>query len=100
MRLEWDEAKRQATLEHRGLDFADCKEIFANVTFESPDDRKNYGEPRTICIGFLKGRMVVVVYTQRGVHRRINRTLRESMERNALLDAVRQVVREELHRPS
>ena len=71
MRLEWDEAKRQATLEHRGLDFADCNEIFANVTFEFPDDRKNYGEPRTICIGFLKGRMVAVVYTQRGVHRRI-----------------------------
>jgi len=71
MRLEWDEAKRQATLEHRGLDFADCVEVFADVTFEFPDTRKDYGEARTVCIGFLKNRMVAVVYTQRGGTRRI-----------------------------
>ena len=33
----------------------------------------------------------------RGYQTLINRTLRESMERNALLDAVRKVVREEMH---
>ena len=37
---------------------------------------------------------------RRGYQTLINRTLRESMERESLLDAVRQVVREELHRPS
>jgi len=34
----------------------------------------------------------------RGYQTLINRTLRESMERESLLDAVRKVVREELHR--
>ncbi|MHB1267935.1 MAG: BrnT family toxin [Acidithiobacillus ferriphilus] len=71
MCLEWDEAKRQATLEHRGLDFADCATVFAGVTFEFPDDRKDYGEPRTVCIGFLDEQMVAVVYTLRGTHWRI-----------------------------
>ncbi|MBU2810976.1 BrnA antitoxin family protein [Acidithiobacillus thiooxidans] len=35
---------------------------------------------------------------QRGYQTLINRTLRESMERESLLDAVRKVLREELHR--
>lgn len=71
MTLDWDEEKRQATLVHRKLDFADCVEVFADVTYEFPDTRKDYGEARTVCIGFLKDRMVAVVYTQRGDTRRI-----------------------------
>jgi uncharacterized DUF497 family protein len=71
MKLDWDEDKRQATLAHRELDFVDCVEVFADVTFEFPDTRKDYGEARTVCIGFLKNRMVAVVYTQRGDTRRI-----------------------------
>ena len=71
MKLDWDEEKRQTTLAHRELDFADCVEVFADVTFEFPDTRKDYGEARTVCIGFLKNRMVAVVYTQRGDTRRI-----------------------------
>ncbi len=71
MNLDWDEEKRQATLAHRVLDFADCTEVFADVTFEFPDTRKDCGEARTVCIGFLKNRMITVVYTQRGDTRRI-----------------------------
>ena len=71
MTLDWDEEKRQAPLVHRDLDFADCVEVFADVTYEFPDIRKDYGEARTVCIGFLKDRMVAVVYTQRGDTRRI-----------------------------
>ncbi|MBU2840648.1 BrnT family toxin [Acidithiobacillus thiooxidans] len=71
MNLDWDEEKRRSTLAHRELDFADCVEVFADVTFEFPDKRKDYGEARTVCIGFLKNRMVAVVYTQRGDTRRI-----------------------------
>ncbi|MBN6742250.1 BrnT family toxin [Acidithiobacillus sp. MC6.1] len=71
MELEWDEEKRQTTLQHRGLDFADCAQVFAGVTFEFPDTRKDYGEPRMVCVGFLKERMVAVVYTSRSPRRRI-----------------------------
>ncbi|RBL98500.1 BrnT family toxin [Acidithiobacillus ferridurans] len=71
MKLDWDEEKRQTTLAHRERDFADCVEVFADVTFEFPDKRKDYGEACTVCIGFLKNRMIAVVYTQRGNTRRI-----------------------------
>ena len=32
MKLSWDEAKRLATLEERGLDFADAEELFVEGT--------------------------------------------------------------------
>jgi uncharacterized DUF497 family protein len=71
MKLEWNEDKRQATLAERGLDFADCAEVFEGITHSFSDKRKEYGEPRIISVGFLKRRMVVIVYTPRGVGRRI-----------------------------
>ena len=58
MRIEFDPAKREATLEHRGLDMARAAEIFAGSTLTIADDRKDYGELRFITIGRLDGRMV------------------------------------------
>jgi uncharacterized DUF497 family protein len=71
MRISYDPAKREATLADRGLDFADTPLVFAGVTLEIDDLRKDYGERRIICFGRLEGRMVVVGYTQRGDTRRI-----------------------------
>jgi uncharacterized DUF497 family protein len=65
MKLCWDEEKRAKTLKERGLDFADCEEVFAGPTIEYPDDRKDYGEQRWITIGFLGTKLVVIVSTQR-----------------------------------
>jgi len=45
--------------------------VFAGVTVEIEDTRKNYGETRMICYGLLEGRMVVVGYTPRGADRHI-----------------------------
>ena len=59
MRITFDPAKREKTLAERGLDFADAVYVFAGVTLEVEDTRKNYGEPRIICYGFLAERMVV-----------------------------------------
>ena len=36
---------------------------------EVEDDRRDYGEKRILCVGFLEGRMVLVGYTPRGVAR-------------------------------
>lgn len=69
--LEWDEDKRRATLEERGLDFADCAAVFAGITHNCHDERRDYGEPRIISVGFLRGRMVVIAYTPREQARRI-----------------------------
>ena len=71
MRITFDPAKRDKTLAERGLDFADAAFVFSGVTLEVEDTRKDYGEPRIICYGFLAGRIVVVGYTPRGADRHI-----------------------------
>lgn len=65
MRITFDPAKRERTLEERDLDFASADEVFAGATFDRVDDRKDYGEERIITIGRMADRMVVVVWTQR-----------------------------------
>jgi uncharacterized DUF497 family protein len=71
VRITFDAAKRAATLEHRGLDFADAALVFAGRHFTAPDERRDYGEPRFITAGELGGRLVVLVWTPRGSARRI-----------------------------
>ncbi len=71
MHIEYDEAKRAKTLQERGLDFADAAKVFAGPTLDRTDDRADYGEPRTITMGELAGRVVVLVWTPRGTGRRI-----------------------------
>jgi uncharacterized DUF497 family protein len=71
MKITFDPAKRKTTLAERGLDFADAALVFAGVTLEVEDTRKNYGETRIICYGLLEDRMVVVGYTPRGADRHI-----------------------------
>ena len=80
MRITWDPAKRDAALVRRGLDFADANIVFNGSTFDWIDDRFDYGEVRTITIGTLRGRMVVVVWTQRGEARHII-SMRKANER-------------------
>jgi uncharacterized DUF497 family protein len=71
MLITFDPGKREKTLAERGLDFADAIFVFAGVTLEIEDTRKNYGETRVIGYGLLEGRMVVVGYTPRGADRHI-----------------------------
>ena len=71
MLVTYDPAKRKATLDERGLDFKDAEIVFAGPTFEVEDVRRNYGEVRVLCFGFLHGRVVVVGYTPRGADRHV-----------------------------
>ncbi|MYI63615.1 MAG: BrnT family toxin, partial [Gemmatimonadetes bacterium] len=71
MKIEFDPAKRNATLQIRGLDMARAPDVFAGATLTIEDNRKDYGEPRYITIGFLANRMVILAWTQRGKVRRI-----------------------------
>ena len=66
MAITYDPAKRDRTLRERGLDFNDADEVFAGRVYQQRDDRRDYGEARLITIGFLRGRMVVLVWTPRG----------------------------------
>src|SRR3546814_12166279 len=69
MRISYDPAKRQKTLDDRGLDFEDVAAVFAGLTFEVEDTRQDYGETRMICFGYLAGRLAVIGYTPRGAAR-------------------------------
>jgi uncharacterized DUF497 family protein len=72
VRITYDPAKWAATLANRGLDFAAAVEVFAGVHTVAADDRRDYGEPRFISAGYLRGgRMVVIVWTPRGDARHI-----------------------------
>ena len=71
MRVTYDPAKRQRTFEERGLDFEDATTVFAGVTLDVKDLRKDYGETRIICYGYLEGRLVVIGYTPRGNDRHV-----------------------------
>jgi uncharacterized DUF497 family protein len=80
MEIDFDPAKREKALIERGLDFLRVGEVFAGVTVTMVDERQNYGESRFISVGQLDGRVVVVVWTPRGVTRRII-SMRKANER-------------------
>lgn len=80
MDIEFDTAKRDATRKARGLDMADAGEVFDGAHLTIEDDRQDYGEPRFITVGHLKGRMVFVAWNPRGAARRII-SLRKANER-------------------
>ena len=69
--ITFDPVKRQRTLDHRGLDFADAVEVFADSTFEFVDGRRDYGETRIVTAGPLRGRLMIVVWTPRGDARHV-----------------------------
>lgn len=71
MKVTFDPVKRDATLKSRTLDFADAETVFAGRSYTKQDLRFDYGEPRFQTIGFLAGRMVMVVWTPRGEARHI-----------------------------
>jgi uncharacterized DUF497 family protein len=80
MEITFDPPKRDTALAERGLDFADAKVVFEGITLEVEDTRRDYGETRMICYGYLAGRMVVVGYTPRGAARHVF-SMRKANER-------------------
>jgi uncharacterized DUF497 family protein len=66
MKFEWDEKKNKTNIKTHGFDFADAWEIFESPMLVKLDTRNEYGEDRWVGIGFLRRRIVVVVFTERG----------------------------------
>jgi uncharacterized DUF497 family protein len=71
MKITFDPVKRDSTFEERGLAFEDAALVFAGDTLTVEDRRKDYHEPRYQTIGFIAGRMVMVVWTPRGANRHV-----------------------------
>ncbi len=80
MKIEFDPDKRNRTLIERGLDYTRAVEIFLGKHLTNEDSRKDYLEHRFQTIGWLDGRLVVVVWTPRGSSRRII-SMRKANER-------------------
>jgi uncharacterized DUF497 family protein len=66
MKIEWDEEKNAINIRKHGFDFADAWEIFERPMLTRIDDRFDYSEERWVGIGSLRGRIVVIVFTERG----------------------------------
>lgn len=80
MRISFDPVKRDWTLRERGLLFEEAVEVFAGLTIDIPDRRRDYGEDRISSVGYLRGRMVIVVWTPRGDARHVI-SMRKANER-------------------
>lgn len=66
MNFEWDEKKREKTLQERGIDFVDAAMIWLDPRKqERVDNRQKYGETRFQAIGQSKLGILFVVYTER-----------------------------------
>ena len=79
-----DPKKRDWTLRERGLDFEDAAEVFSGITVDIPDLRFDYGENRIMTVGYLRDRMVVVLWTPRGDARHVF-SMRKANEREQKL---------------
>ena len=71
MELEWDEDKRQKTLESRQLDFADIAYIDSTSLVSEQDTRRDYGEVRFSSFAYLDGRLINFCWTPRAGRMRI-----------------------------
>lgn len=64
--FEWHESKNRTNQLKHGLAFEDAQEVFLGECLTFRDPRLEYGEHRHITLGLLRGRVVVVVHTERG----------------------------------
>jgi len=71
MVFEWDETKSLANAKTRGLPFEIATALFDGPTLESPHRRRDHGERRVKAIGRAAGQVLVCMYTDRSVVRRI-----------------------------
>ncbi|WP_366518349.1 BrnT family toxin [uncultured Paracoccus sp.] len=84
MMFEWDEVKRQTTLQKHGIDFVDAIEVFDQPHLRLTGISKV--EQREIVIGSVRKITIAVVFTMRGdvtriiTVRRARRNEREAYE--------------------
>ncbi len=64
--VTWDEAKRRENIRKHELDFVGCEAIFSGPVISEEDARSAYSEQRINVIGFLRGEVVFMTYTERG----------------------------------
>jgi uncharacterized DUF497 family protein len=63
--MTYDASKRKRNKRKHTIDLADCDAVFDGPMLTREDTRQGYGEQRLISLGRLKGRIVVLVWTDR-----------------------------------
>jgi uncharacterized DUF497 family protein len=64
VKYSWDEAKNRANIARHSIAFGDAVSMFDLPMLRGVDKRFDYGEERWVGIGFLKGIVAVVVFTE------------------------------------
>jgi len=65
--FEWDEAKAEGNLHKHGVGFETARIVFQDAfAIERHDTRHDYGEARFVTTGMVNGRLLTVVYVERG----------------------------------
>ena len=87
MLFEWDAAKSERNFRERGFGFDYAAGIFADLTLERQDERRDYGEIRMQAIGHIGNDVLFVVYTDREDTRHIISARRASRKERRLWHA-------------
>ena len=68
MRFEWDPAKNKANRKKHSVGFEEAEELLESEDdfLEIYDDSHSVDEERFISVGPVRGRLIVVVWTERG----------------------------------
>ena len=71
--FEWDDGKAASNIrDHEGVTFAQAAAAFGDkFAVEWIDERKDYGEERSVLLGMTGGQLLYVAYTERGDNIRI-----------------------------
>ncbi|KGM31807.1 hypothetical protein P409_25035 [Inquilinus limosus MP06] len=73
MQIEFDPGKDAINVKKHGVSLVRAVSLFANLTADRIDLRRDYAEQRRIAYGYVDGRLFVCVYTARdGRHRIIS----------------------------
>ncbi|TRD17295.1 BrnT family toxin [Palleronia caenipelagi] len=85
MQFEWDDEKNQRNIEKHGVSFELAIQIFDHPRLDRVDDRRDYGETRTISLGIVENVVVLtVVHTARDGRTRLISARRASRKERAL----------------
>ncbi len=63
--ISFDPTKNERNIFDRGLPFTLARDFEWESALIFRDDRRNYGEPRFKALGYIDGRLFVLVYTPR-----------------------------------
>jgi uncharacterized DUF497 family protein len=69
--FEWDSKKESLNAHKHGIDFTTASLIWEDFVSERLDGRRDYGEARIVAFGVSEKRVLAVVFTWRGLARRI-----------------------------